>query len=73
MRTGVVRVFDRQKGSGMIAPDDGGTEVFVHVSAVEQAGLPNLNAGDRVSFDVHTDHARGKSFARNLSLLETGQ
>lgn len=69
LKTGVVRSFDRQKGSGVIAPEDGGADVFVHVSAVERAGLPNLNAGDRVSFDVHTDPARGKSYAANLSLL----
>ena len=69
MRTGVVRFFDRHKGSGMIVPDDGGAEVFVHVSVVERAGLPNLSAGDRVSFDIHTDLARGKSYAGNLSLL----
>lgn len=69
IRTGVVRNFDRLKGSGIITPEDGGAEVFVHVSAVERAGLPNLTAGDRVSFDVQTDAARGKSYASNLTLL----
>jgi CspA family cold shock protein len=66
---GVVKSFDRRKGWGYITPDGGGVDVFVHVSAIERAGLPDLGVGERVRFDVQTDRARGKSFAANLSLI----
>jgi cold shock protein len=65
---GTVRSFDRRKGFGHIEPDQGESDVFVHVSAVERAGLPDLSAGDRVNFDIQTDLSRGKTFATNLSL-----
>jgi cold shock protein len=69
MSIGTVKSFDRRKGSGLIAPDGGGADVFVHVSAVERAGLPNIEAGDRLRFDTQTDRMREKSFATNLVLL----
>ena len=64
MAIGVVKWFNSQKGFGFIQPDDGGKDVFVHISAVERAGLSGLNEGQKVSFDIVTE--RGKSSAGNL-------
>jgi len=64
MMRGTVKWFNSQKGFGFIQPDDGGKDVFVHISAVERAGLHGLNEGQKVSFDVVTE--RGKSSAGNL-------
>ena len=64
MTKGTVKWFNSQKGFGFIQPDDGGKDVFVHISAVERAGLLGLNEGQKVSFDVVTE--RGKSSAGNL-------
>jgi len=61
-----VKWFNSQKGFGFIQPDDGSKDVFVHISAVERAGLSTLNEGQKVSFDVVTDRKRGKSSAENL-------
>jgi cold shock protein len=69
MLIGTVKIFDRRKGSGFITPDLAGADVFVHVSAIERAGLPNLHVGDRVRYDVQIDRARERSFATNLSLV----
>jgi CspA family cold shock protein len=66
MATGVVKWFNGQKGYGFIQPDDGGNDVFVHISAVERAGLHGLNEGQRISFEVRADTKRGKSSAENL-------
>jgi CspA family cold shock protein len=66
MTTGVVKWFNGQKGYGFIQPDDGGNDVFVHISAVERAGLHGMNEGQRVSFELKTDPRRGKSSAENL-------
>ena len=66
MSNGTVKWFNSQKGFGFIQPDDGGKDVFVHISAVERAGLNTLNEGQKVSFDVVTDRKRGKSSAENL-------
>ena len=66
MSSGTVKWFNSQKGFGFIQPDDGGKDVFVHISAVERAGLNTLNEGQKVSFDVVTDRKRGKSSAENL-------
>jgi cold shock protein len=66
MATGVVKWFNGQKGFGFIQPDDGGNDVFVHISAVERAGLSTLNEGQKVSFEVKADPKRGKSSAENL-------
>jgi cold shock protein len=64
MATGTVKFFNTQKGFGFIAPSDGSRDVFVHISAVERAGMSTLNEGQRVSYDVITE--RGKQAAGNL-------
>ena len=66
MATGTVKWFNATKGFGFIAPDGGSKDVFVHISAVERAGMGTLNEGDRVKFDVEVDN-RGKNSAVNLS------
>jgi len=66
MNTGTVKWFNSQKGFGFIAPDDGGKDVFVHISAVEGAGMNSLDEGQKVSFDVVADRRTGKSAAQNL-------
>ncbi len=68
MATGTVKWFNAQKGFGFIQPADGGTDVFVHISAVERAGLSNLNEGQKVNFEAKVDKMRGKTSAENLSL-----
>ena len=64
MATGTVKWFNPQKGYGFIQPQDGGRDVFVHISAVQQAGLRDLKEGQRVSYEVTMD--RGKSSATKL-------
>jgi CspA family cold shock protein len=66
MATGTVKWFNATKGFGFIQPDDGGQDVFVHISAVERAGLRGLNEGQKVSYEVVTDQKRGKTSAENL-------
>ena len=66
MATGTVKWFNATKGFGFIQPDDGGQDVFVHISAVERAGLRGLNEGQKVSYEVVTDQKRGKASAENL-------
>jgi cold shock protein len=68
MATGTVKWFNGQKGFGFIQPDDGSNDVFVHVSAVERAGLPGLGEGQRVSYEVKLDARRGKSSAEDLKV-----
>jgi cold shock protein len=68
MSTGKVKWFNGQKGFGFIAPDDGGNDVFVHISALERAGISHLNEGQKVSFELKADPRRGKSSAENLKL-----
>ena len=60
MQTGTVKFFNGQKGFGFIQPDDGGKDVFVHISALERAGLRGLADGQKVSFDVQEDPRSGK-------------
>ena len=67
MASGKVKWFNAQKGFGFIQPDDGGKDVFVHISAVERAGLTGLNDGQAVSYDVQQE--RGKAAAANLKLI----
>ena len=67
MATGTVKWFNSQKGYGFIEPEDGSRDVFVHISAVERAGLGTLNEGQKVSFEV-TPSRDGKSSAENLAL-----
>jgi CspA family cold shock protein len=64
MSVGTVKFFNAQKGFGFIQPDDGSKDVFVHISAVERAGMRTLNEGQKVQFDVQSD--RGKLAAANL-------
>jgi len=66
MASGTVKWFNTTKGYGFIQPDDGGKDVFVHVSAVQAAGLRGLNDGQQVSFEISMD--RGKAAATNLKL-----
>ncbi len=70
MATGTVKWFNGQKGYGFIQPDDGGNDVFVHISAVERAGLGHLNEGQKVSFEVETDSRTGKSSAGQLQAAD---
>lgn len=67
MTTGTVKFFDPRKGFGFIAPDDGGKDAFVHISAVEQTGLRALTEGQRVSYTLETGSS-GKSAAVNLNI-----
>ena len=67
MASRTVKWFNSQKGYGFIQPDDGGKDVFVHISAVERAGLGGLNEGQKVKYDVQVD--RGKAAAASLSVV----
>jgi cold shock protein len=68
MRTGIVKWFNSRKGYGYIGPVDGGFHVYVHVSAVERAGLAELKEGQRINFDIVADERTGEVFAENLSV-----
>ena len=67
MTKGTVKWFNSQKGFGFIQPDDGAKDVFVHISAVERAGMYTLNEGQKVTFEIVADRKTGKSSAQNLS------
>jgi CspA family cold shock protein len=69
MATGTVKWFNSQKGFGFIQPDDGGNDVFVHISAVERAGLFGLNDGQKVSYELMADKRSGKSSAENIQSI----
>jgi len=66
MAVGTVKWFNGQKGFGFIQPDDGGNDVFVHISAVERAGMSGLNEGQKVSFELEQDRKSGKMSAGQL-------
>jgi cold shock protein len=66
MATGTVKWFNATKGFGFIQPTDGGTDVFVHIGAVERAGMRDLNEGQKISYEVVADKRTGKSSADNL-------
>jgi CspA family cold shock protein len=66
MNTGTVKWFNTQKGFGFIQPENGSNDVFVHISAVERAGMGTLNEGQTLSYDVVADRRTGKSAAENL-------
>ena len=68
MATGTVKWFNDQKGYGFIQPDQGGRDVFVHISAVERSGLPGLREGQKVSYEVQADRRSGKESAANLKI-----
>jgi len=69
MPTGTVKWFNAQKGFGFIQPDNGGSDAFVHISAVERAGLSNLSEGQKVEFDLVADRRTGKMSADNLKAV----
>jgi CspA family cold shock protein len=69
VNNGTVKWFNAQKGYGFIQPEGGGKDVFVHISAVERAGLRELREGQRVSFEVVVDRKTGKSAAENLKAM----
>ena len=66
MNTGTVKWFNEQKGYGFIQPDNGNKDVFVHISAVERAGMKTLREGQKIQFEIVTDKRTGKSSAGNL-------
>jgi CspA family cold shock protein len=68
MTKGTVKWFNGQKGFGFIQPGDGGKDVFVHISAVERAGMSSLNEGQKVLFELVADRRSGKSSAGNLRI-----
>jgi CspA family cold shock protein len=72
MASGIVKFFNPAKGFGFIAPDDGGADVFVHVSAVERAGLDGLNEGDQVAYELEQDRRSGKLAAVDLQWMGAG-
>jgi len=67
MTTGTVKFFNSQKGFGFIAPDDGGNDAFVHISAVERAGMSDLREGQKVEYELVADSKSGKMAADSLS------
>ncbi len=68
MATGKVKWFNDTKGFGFIKPDDGGGDVFVHISAVEKSGLRTLKEDQSISYELHTDERRGKTSAVDLKV-----
>lgn len=69
MTTGTVKWFNATKGFGFIQPDQGGADAFVHISAVERAGMSTLNEGQKVSYDLVSDRRSGKLSADNLKAV----
>ncbi|API51337.1 MULTISPECIES: cold-shock protein [Rhizobium] len=69
MTTGTVKWFNPDKGFGFIQPDDGSTDAFVHISAVQRSGLSGLQEGQKVSYEIVQDRRSGKSSAENLKVL----
>ena len=70
MTTGTVKWFNPDKGYGFIQPDDGGKDAFVHISAVERAGISDLREGQKLGFDLVSDQKTGKMAAESLKLLD---
>ena len=69
MATGTVKWFNETKGYGFIQPDDGGKDVFVHISAVERAGMRGLNENQKITYELETDKRSGKQSAGNLQAV----
>jgi cold shock protein len=70
MTTGTVKWFNLQKGFGFIAPDDGGKDAFVHISAMERAGISTLREGQKLRFELVSDQRSGKMSAESLAILD---
>jgi CspA family cold shock protein len=70
MTTGTVKWFNLQKGFGFIAPDDGGKDAFVHISAMERAGISQLREGQKLRFELVSDQKSGKMSAESLTILD---
>jgi CspA family cold shock protein len=66
MATGTVKWFNQTKGYGFVSPDQGGADVFIHISEVHKAGIQNLNEGQKLTYELTSD--KGKTFATNISL-----
>jgi CspA family cold shock protein len=69
MASGTVKWFNGQKGFGFIQPDEGGADVFVHITAVQRSGLESLDEGQKISYEIVQDKRTGKSTADNLTAL----
>ena len=69
MTIGTVKWFNSTKGFGFIQPEDGSSDIFVHISAVERAGMNSLDEGQKLSFEAKTDSVRGKTSAENLRAI----
>lgn len=70
MASGTVKWFNTQKGYGFIQPDDGGADVFVHITALEKSGLRSLNEGQKIVYDIQNDPKKGKAAAVNIQVSE---
>ncbi|WP_332717595.1 cold-shock protein [Pelagibacterium mangrovi] len=70
MATGTVKWFNTQKGYGFIQPDEGGADVFVHISAVQNSGMTQLDEGQKISYEIVKDKRTGKSAAGNLATAD---
>jgi len=70
MATGTVKWFNNDKGYGFIVPDEGGADIFVHISAVERAGLRSLNEGQKLSYELQENTKNGKTSAGDLKVAE---
>jgi len=70
MATGTVKWFNTQKGYGFIQPDEGGADVFVHISAVQNSGMTGLDEGQKISYEIIKDKRTGKSAAGNLAAAD---
>jgi CspA family cold shock protein len=68
MESGTVKFYNDQKGFGFIAPDNGGTDAFVHATALERAGISGLSEGDKVTFDTEKDQRTGKTAVANIQM-----
>lgn len=70
MKTGTVKFFNSTKGFGFIQPEDGAGDVFVHISALQRAGLQGLNEGDKVSYDTAVNERTGKTAVENITMAD---